>query len=204
MIFLGVPPCKIFSVFFHSDPLPCLIAQLKVNFRKCWMYNSLLCNWNIIHQWFSHIYQGPVRLNVQIALIIQKSTRLQHVLSSVWLLTHWGRLTHVCHCELTIIGSHNDLSPGLHQAIIWTNAGVLLIGPLGTNFSEILIEIYIFSFKKMHLKLLSGIWRPFCLGLNVLNISRTTSIWIWRSTAQLKFVRAIYFNDMKKETEDFQ
>ena len=28
--------------------------------------------------------------------------------------------------------------------IIWTNAGILLIGPLGTNFSEILIEIYIF------------------------------------------------------------
>ena len=29
------------------------------------------------------------------------------------------------------------------QAIIWTNAGILLIGPLGTNFSEILIA-YIF------------------------------------------------------------
>ena len=28
------------------------------------------------------------------------------------------------------------------QAIIWTNDGILLIGPLGTNFSEILIEIY--------------------------------------------------------------
>ena len=33
-----------------------------------------------------------------------------------------------------------------HQAIIWTNAGILLTGPLGTNFSEIFIEIYIFSF----------------------------------------------------------
>ena len=54
------------------------------------------------------------------------------------------------------------------QAIIWTNAGVLLIGPLGTNFSEIFIEIYIFSFKKMHLKMSLGNWRPFCLGLNVL------------------------------------
>ena len=35
---------------------------------------------------------------------------------------------------------------GRRQAIIWTNAGILLIGPLGTNFSEILIEIHIFSF----------------------------------------------------------
>ena len=40
--------------------------------------------------------------------------------------------------------------------------------PLGTNFSEILIEIYTFSFKKMQLKILSGKWRPFCLGLNEL------------------------------------
>ena len=42
---------------------------------------------------------------------------------------------------------------GLYQAIIWTNAGILLIGPLGTNFNEILIEIYLFSFKKMLLKM---------------------------------------------------
>ena len=38
---------------------------------------------------------------------------------------------------------------------------------LGTNFLEILIEIYIFSFKKMHLKMSSGNWQPFCIGLNV-------------------------------------
>ena len=54
------------------------------------------------------------------------------------------------------------------QAIIWTNAGILLNGPWGTNFSEILIGIQTFSFKKMHLKMSSAIWRPFCLGLNVL------------------------------------
>ena len=60
------------------------------------------------------------------------------------------------------------LSPGRRQAIIWTNAGILLIGPLGTNFSEVLIEIHIFSFKKMRLKVSSAKWRPFCFGLNVL------------------------------------
>ena len=38
-------------------------------------------------------------------------------------------------------------------AIIWTNAGILLIWPSGTNFGEILIEIGVFSFKKMHLKM---------------------------------------------------
>ena len=85
-----------------------------------------------------------------------------------WYLTHWGRVTHICVNKLTLIGSDNGLSPGRRQAIIRTNAGILLIGPLGTNFSEILSEIHTFSFKKMHLKTSSSKRRPFCLGLNVL------------------------------------
>ena len=80
-------------------------------------------------------------------------------------------MTHLSVGNLTIIGSDNGLSPGRRQAIIGTNAGILVIATLGTNFSEILIEIRPFSFKKMHLKMSSGKWRPFCLGLNVL-ISR--------------------------------
>ena len=83
-------------------------------------------------------------------------------------LTHWGQVTHICVSKLTIIGSDNGLSPGRRQAIIWTNAGILLIGHLGTNFSEILIRLHIFSFKKMHLKMSCAKWRQFCLGLNVL------------------------------------
>ena len=67
-----------------------------------------------------------------------------------------------------LVVSDNGLLPGRCQAIIWTSVGILLIGPLGTNFSEMLIEIPTFSFKKIHLKMLSGKWRPFCLGLNVL------------------------------------
>ena len=68
-----------------------------------------------------------------------------------YVLTHWGRVTHICVGNLTIIGSDNGLSPGRRQAITWTNVGILLIGPLGTN-----------------LKMSSGKWRPFCLGLSVL------------------------------------
>ena len=82
-------------------------------------------------------------------------------------LTHRGRMTHICGNKLTIIGSDNGSSTGRCQAIIWTNAGILLIGPLETNFSEILMEIYTFSFKKMDLKM-SAKWRPFHLGLNVI------------------------------------
>ena len=83
-------------------------------------------------------------------------------------LTHWGRVTHICVSELPNIGSDNGLSPGRRQAIIWTNAGILLIGTLGIDFSEILREIHIFSFKKMYLKMLSGKRWSFCIGLNVL------------------------------------
>ena len=85
-----------------------------------------------------------------------------------YLLTHWGWTTHICVSKLTIIASDNALSPGRRQAIIWNNAGILSIGLLQTNFSEILIEIQIFSFMKMCLKVSSAKWRPFRLGLNVL------------------------------------
>ena len=93
----------------------------------------------------------------------------QTILELKWLaLTHWGRVTHKCVSKLTIIGSDNGLSPGRHQAIIWTNTGILLIGPLGTNNSEIVIVIYTFSFEKIDLKMLFGKGRPSCLGLSVL------------------------------------
>ena len=77
-------------------------------------------------------------------------------------------MTHICVGKITIIDSDNGLSPCRRQSIIWTNAGILLIRPLGTNFGEILIGIQTFSFKKIDLKMSSGKCRPFCLGLNVL------------------------------------
>ena len=77
-------------------------------------------------------------------------------------------MTYTCVNKLTTIGSDNGLSLGRRQAIIWNNVGILLIGHLGTNFSENQIEILTFSFKKMRLKMSSGKWRSFCLGLNVL------------------------------------
>ena len=85
-------------------------------------------------------------------------------------------MVHICVSNLTIIGSDNGLSPGRRQAITWTNVRILLIGPLGSNFIEMSIEIHTFSFKKIHLKMLSGKWRPFCLGLNVL---RNHQVLLW-------------------------
>ena len=51
------------------------------------------------------------------------------------------------------LGSGNGLSPFRRQAITLTNADLVSIEPLGTNFSEIWIEIQHFSFMKMHVKM---------------------------------------------------
>ena len=89
---------------------------------------------------------------------------------------------YVCVSKLTTIGSDNGLSPGLHKAIIWTNAGILLIGPLRTNFSEILIQIDTFSFKKMHFvvwKMAAILSWPQCVDKNDLGpIFLTRISWI--------------------------
>ena len=112
--------------------------------RKCSRYRSLIWAWKLIISYYKGISQEKNEL------------------------THWGRVTHICVSNQIIIGSDNGLSPGRRQAIIWTNAGILLIRTLGTNSSDFLSEIRAFSLKKMHLKMSSGKWRPSCLGLNVL------------------------------------
>ena len=78
-------------------------------------------------------------------------------------------MPHICVNKPIVIGSDNGLSPSRREAIILTNAWILLIRPLGTYFNEILMQICMFSFQKVHLKLSFGKWRPFCLGLNVLS-----------------------------------
>ena len=83
-------------------------------------------------------------------------------------LTHWGRVTHICLINSTIIGSDNGLAPSRRQAIIWTNAGILLIRTLGTIFSEISSKIHTLSYSKMHFKMSSAKRRPFCPGLGAL------------------------------------
>ena len=69
----------------------------------------------------------------------------------------------------------NGLSPGRRQAIIWTNAGILLIRTLGTNFSEILGKIHSFSSKKMYVKMSSAKGHLFSLSLNEFKVILTHS-----------------------------
>ena len=128
---------------------------MDIDFRRTWLFHTL-----------------RIRVYWQKQVNVIRDTTPAHKIQgcghSSKLLTHWGRVTHICVSKLTIIGSDNGLSPGRRQAIIWTNAGILLIRTLGTNFSEILGEINSFSFSKMHLKMSSAKWRLFGLGLNEL------------------------------------
>ena len=131
------------------------------------------------------------------------------ILVQIWLQNSWAKSfaarlwinslrpsdAYICVGKLTIIGSDNGLSPSRRQAIIWTNAGILLIGALGTNVSEILIKIDTFSLKKMHLKMTSGKRRPSCFSLNVLNsiyLSEVTSDEISNILKSLKNCAAAY------------
>ena len=41
--------------------------------------------------------------------------------------THWRQVMHIGVCELNIFGSDNELWTARRQAIIWTNAYILLI-----------------------------------------------------------------------------
>ena len=100
--------------------------------------------------------------------LLRHSSELKNAVLTAYHFTHWGRVTHICNSKLAIIGSDNGLSPDRRQAIIWTNAQILLSGPRWTNLNEILTEMHTSSFNKIQLKTSSGKWRPSCLGLNVL------------------------------------
>ena len=72
-------------------------------------------------------------------------------LSSPWPCWQWLQLKTSCGSP-QCIGSDNGLSPDRRRVIIWTNAGIMLIGILGTNFNEIVSEIQTFFSRKCILK----------------------------------------------------
>ena len=89
------------------------------------------------------------------------------------ILTHWGRVTHICVGNLTIIGSDNGLSPGRRQAIIWTNDGKLLIGPLGNFNRNLNIFIQENAFENVVWKMSAVLSWPQCVKwkcLHTLNV----------------------------------
>ena len=133
----------------------------------------------IAQRWMSLDLTDDKSALVQIMAWCRQAT--SHYLSQCWprpmspygvtrpeWVNHWGWVTHICdskqEChQLTLL-----LVACLVQAIIWTNAGLLLIEPSRINLREIPIKIKTFSCKKICLKMSSIKWLSFCPGLNVL------------------------------------
>ena len=155
------------QVLFNSSPPAQNGCQFRDNIFKCIFLNEKFCS--LIWISLKFVRKGPID-NKWVLVQVMAWCRLggkplskpirdpfhwciyaalggDELTHSAWIwhhrsvLTHWGRATHICVGKLTIIGSDNGLSPGRRQATIWTSTGILLSGPLGTNFSQIVIEI---------------------------------------------------------------
>ena len=88
-----------------------------------------------------------------------------------FLLTHWGRVTHICVSKLFIIGWDNGLSvawtaPSHYLKQCWNIVNWTLRNKLQWKFNR----NSNISSKKMHLKMASAKLLSFCLRLNVLNL----------------------------------
>ena len=117
---------------------------------------------NFIHQW------TRIRSRIRSIQLSENGRKILRpwmgMCNTFAMLNHPILVPHICVSELYKHWPGNGLSPDRRQAITWTNAGSLLIGSLGTNFSEIWIKIRSFSFMKMHLDMPSAKWVPFCPG----------------------------------------
>ena len=103
-------------------------------------------------------------------------------------LSQWNRVTHICISNITITGSDNGLSSARRQAIIYANAGLLSIGTLGTNFSEILyISIQENPFENVVWKMASLLCRPQCV-----NQATGLDAWASRVKCPARFVSHLH------------
>ena len=139
-----------------------------------------LCSAKSLHDLMLNYNKLLEQISVELLNLSFKKMRL-NVSSAKW------QVTHICVGKLTILGSDNGLSPGRRQAIIGTNIRILLIWPLRTNFSDILIGIQTLSFRKIHLKMSSVKWRPFRLCLNALK----SQVCCWRGCSLRPLLREI-------------
>ena len=132
-------------------------SMFMVNLLKFYVFVIIQYRLQLFYHWFQ-AHKLLITWNINIFI-----NQLDAIIGFIDL-THLPRVPHLCVSELTHHGSGNGLSPARRQAIIWTNTDSLSIGPLWTNFSKIWIEILKFLSMKMHLKMSSAKWWPFCPG----------------------------------------
>ena len=186
----------------HANSSSCLLSTLNLltpgrwgcnlesmTFKLVIQNSSMGTDYEIVLRWMPQVPTNEKSTLVQVIAWCWCHQATNHCLSRCWprsllpygitsmlghnVLTHWGRATHICVGKLTIIGSDNGLSPGRRQAIIWTIAGILLIGSLGTNLGNFNRNSNIFiqenAFENVVCKMAS-----ICLGLNVLKNQTST------------------------------
>ena len=132
--------------------MACCLTAPSHYLDQCWLsINEVL--------WYS-----PVRKftwSAEVAILYNELEN--HTFSGTNDLSHWGLvMPYAILWSLVIIGSDSGLLPVQYQATNSTNADLLSIRRLEPYFSEMSFEIRAFSFNKMHLKMLSAKWQPFC------------------------------------------
>ena len=111
---------------------------------------------------------------------------LQQIIS-----TYWGQVTYICVDDSTIIGSDNCLPSGRHKAIIWTNIGILLNAPRGTNFSEILTKLIHFLIQENVFE--NVVWKMAASVRDVLRFATVVSL-IGRNKSTFAMLYWCYFS----------
>ena len=148
-VFFQINVCE---VMMHSAPRWCVspywgwdkIADiLQITFAKTFSWMKIIVFWFKIH-WNLFL---QVQLTMSQYLFRQAITWTNDDIIN----SSAPSAAYISHCIRSALVV-NGLSPGQRQAIIWASAEILFIGPSGINFSEILIKISKFSFKKMHWK----------------------------------------------------
>ena len=148
--FCNVIGRNIYRNIFQSDCIRCIVFWHK---RPAILLTSPVMIWMPLNKanngdWAAMNPLDSVTDSKVIKFEFQLHTRIaskaMYGIVRAYNLSHWGRVKHICVNKLTIIGSNNGLSLFRHQAIIWANAGILLIGPLENNFTEILIKMYLY------------------------------------------------------------
>ena len=123
----------------HISKVYQTVRRMVAGIVLCWFGRHL------VTRRFCSVFGDACNMNKGMCL---SSADDKWTIDNLFNLFNWGWVTHACVTKLTIIGSDSGLVPSRHQAIICTNAGILLIGPLLTNFGKILIEIYNFHSRK--------------------------------------------------------
>ena len=146
----------------------------KRNFESQTETKYLLRTWIIGAAWYKTVWRNfspPWNIHISIlthnysddimSALASSITSVSIVCSTAY--SGADQRTHQSSASLAFVrGIHRWPSHYLNQC--WNIVNWTIANKLQWNFHQ----IYTFSFKKMHLKLPSGNWRPFCFGLNVL------------------------------------